>query len=151
MSTVQDEADIGLGEPDTEPSNDEHSTAEDAARPRSRNGTQLPSSIVEVLRSVRQDDLKEEQISQNGASFGSYGRLVHEDEEDETSIQNKEDVLASPAKERPSSADGSLSTPDDTPSIQVESVSTRCLRRPLSRAELDNLFAREAPLFRTWT
>lgn len=124
MSTVQDEADIGLGKAETEPTNDEGpAVVEDVERIKSRNGTEQPSTIVEILQIVRQDEAEEEDSGQNGASFGSYGRLVPEDgEEEEASIRNNEEVLASPARERPSSADGSLSTPDDTPSIQVESM-----------------------------
>ena len=148
MSTVQDGADIGLAEPDPQSITDGDSTVANVQQSESRNGAEQPSSIVAALQSVRETDPEEEHINQNGGSFGSYGRIIREgEEEDEASIQNAEEVLVSPARERPSSADGSLSTPDDTPSVQVGSESMLCLRRPLSSTELGNFFAREAPIF----
>ncbi|MCJ1249043.1 Vacuolar protein sorting-associated protein 8 [Trapelia coarctata] len=134
MSTVPDEADIGLGKANPEPTNDEGPTVEDVDQTESRNGAEQPSTIVEILQSVRQEDLEEEHTDQNGGSFGSYGRVVREDgEEEEPSIENNEEVLASPARERPSSADGSLSTPDDTPSIQNSVISSQGRHRYLGR------------------
>ena len=121
MSTVQDEADTGLGKANLGPTNDEEPIVEAVDQTGRRNGTGQPSSIVEILQVVRQDETEDEHTDRNGGSFGSYGKLVREDgEEEERSIQNHKEVLTSPARDRPSSADGSLSTPDDTPSIQVE-------------------------------
>jgi len=123
MSTVQYEADIGLTEPDPQSISDADATLANGEQSKSRDGAEQPSSIVAVLQSVRENDPEEEHIDQNGGSFGSYGRIVRDGEGEEASLQNTEEVLASPAGERPSSADGSLSTPDDTPSIQVGSGS----------------------------
>lgn len=122
MSTVQDEADIGLAEPDPQSTTDGDPTVAYVQQSESRNGAEEPSRVMAALQSVRETDPEEEHIDQNGGSFGSYGRIIREGEvEDEASIQIAEEVLASPARERPSSADGSLSTPDDTPSVQVGS------------------------------
>ncbi len=60
-------------------------------------------------------------------------------EEEDDSLASNNDVeefgplqTSSPGPERPSSADGSLSIPDDTPSLQVRSMCRRQTVRPYS-------------------
>ena len=118
MSTVQNETDIG---PDEFETDTEGARILKLSTDRSIGGSkdvEPPPSIVEILQDVRKDEQGEEVKTFSRKFSDAYGNILDQEEEESSKATNG-DVLASPGKERPSSADGSLSNPDDTPSIQV--------------------------------
>ena len=118
MSTVQDEADAGPGNPIYKSDSDESSSQGNTRPDKLLDNTIEPIGIVDILKSVReveqQRDHAEIQKDLNGADGNS---AQQEDEEGSDYFQHE--GLGRQTTRRPSSADGSLSTPDDTPSIQV--------------------------------
>ncbi|MCJ1395102.1 Vacuolar protein sorting-associated protein 8 [Xylographa bjoerkii] len=124
MSTVQNETDIGPDESDTETDSAQYLKRDNGrSTGGSRDAESQAPSIVEILEDVRQEEQGEGDKLYNGEFSGVYGNILDEEEVASSSVING-DVLASPGKEKPSSADGSLSNPDDTPSIQNSILSS---------------------------
>ena len=80
--------------------------------------------VQDILRENRPQTQRTEKV--NGLKSQDHGALRHEGSEDsggEILAVDSEDLNVGapfrPGPERPSSADGSLSIPDDTPSLQV--------------------------------
>ena len=118
MSTVQDETDTGPDKSDVETESAQYGKNNNNTSTGDLRDAEQSLSIAELLEDVRQQKQREGDFRSNGKSTRTYGDTLDEDEEESSSVVNGK-VLDSPGKERPSSADGSLSTPDDTPSIQV--------------------------------
>ena len=120
MSAVQDEAEIGPVETSSDNDHDSITVKESNIH---HNGLSETEENVERQRSLRWGEAEDEE--QEGVDEGSIpdGDITGDCEEsiksDEGSIKSSGQAAASKAPEKPSSADGSLSTPDDTPSIQV--------------------------------
>lgn len=72
----------------------------------------LPERSVEEPDELGDD---EHSLIRRSTSFRGY-------QDSDPDNQNDSDLASSPALGRPSSADGSLSIPDDTPSIQVSPI-----------------------------
>jgi hypothetical protein len=104
MSTVKDEAEIGRprSESDEESGNERRKDDEEDEFPTS------PSGLVPA------EGSDEDIYSLNAGNFGSRIRNNH----GSTLLRNRNGE-SSPVLERPSSADGSFSIADDTPSIQA--------------------------------
>lgn len=118
MSTVQDETETGL-EADIEDASSEHeSQSLEKSLENGDNAASLVPSNAEVLRDVAHGASFADKQAVNGTSY--EGHLSYQQDEEDTSNGDLEPVLDT-ATEKPSSADGSLSTPDDPPSIQVRS------------------------------
>jgi hypothetical protein len=133
MSTVQDEADRGLREPDPGLTIYHTQPRQHAGQSEERGFDLQNSRAAELLGGIRQDDLQEQavQAQEVNEAFGREG--------DDIRSHSPEEVLASQAHGRTSSADGSLSTPDDTPSIQVRSVILKFLDILLNRFSIRSL------------
>ncbi|MCJ1404889.1 Vacuolar protein sorting-associated protein 8 [Xylographa trunciseda] len=124
MSTDQDETDIGPDDSDAETKNAQDLKSDnDKTTGGLRNVEPPPPSIVEILEDVRQEEQRDGDQTSNGKFSRAYGNVLDEKEDESSSIVNG-DVLGSLDKERPSSADGSLSNPDDTPSVQNSILSS---------------------------
>ncbi|MCJ1284957.1 Vacuolar protein sorting-associated protein 8 [Xylographa opegraphella] len=124
MSTVQNETDTGPDESDTDTEvAQDLKTDNDRSIGRSRD-VEPPANIVQISEDVRQEVRGDENQTFSGKHSGAGGNIQDQEEEEESSGIVNGDVLASPGKERPSSADGSLSNPDDTPSIQNSLLSS---------------------------
>lgn len=108
MSTVQDEAEVGR----VLSTNEEESEADRG--PENDENRAVGGFPVRTLERHYEEEEEEQDKSLNatGTSLRSYERHDRDMQEDSSSA-------SSPALGRPSSADGSLSIPDDTPSIQV--------------------------------
>lgn len=104
MSTVKDEAEIGR----TQSEIDEESGSERRKDDDEDEFSRSPSGLVPV--EERDEDF-------NSLSAGSVGSQIRNNH-GLTLLRNR-NLESSPVLQRPSSADGSLSIPDDTPSIQV--------------------------------
>lgn len=118
MSTVQDGTEIGL-EADIEDASSEHeSQSLEKSLENGDNAASLVPSNAEVLRDVAHGDNFADRQPVNGTSY--EGQLGYQQKEEEALNGDLEPGFGT-ANEKPSSADGSLSTPDDTPSIQVRS------------------------------
>lgn len=115
MSNVQHETDTGPEDSDSE--RDDVLQAQRTQTDSSEDAVQA-SSIVEILEDVRRENLQNRDDSHNGRTSGSYRSARSPEDEYDIDELNGE-VLASPAGQKPSSADSSLSTQDDTPSVQV--------------------------------
>ena len=113
MSTVQGAADFGPKESASDQGSD--STLDTDARPNIHNAAARPEIVLDQPATQEED---EESLGTNGLHTGR-GRS-NADNEEEGSVADI-DSFVSPAREKLSSADGSVSTPDDTPSIQVRS------------------------------
>ena len=118
MSTVQDEADAGPGNPISDSGSDKPSTQGSIRQDKLPNTTTGPIRIVDILKSVREGERKKDHAEiQEGLNGADESSAQQEDEEGSDYFQHE--GLGCQTKGRPSSADGSMSTPDDTPSIQV--------------------------------
>ncbi len=106
MSAVQDEATNG---PEHLDSDDED---QEQGRDISREIERPPAEGPTLHKSQQQDDPEEGSLPSNGVTFKGNGKRRQNSGADETSSGPQTGI------ERPSSADGSLSIPDDTPSIQ---------------------------------
>ena len=110
MSSAQDEADDGQ---DDLINNGESHIARAA-------GPDEDSDVDErhsgTLQEADPSGGEEERLPASGMSFRGYGKYSQEEQESATEASALD---SRPVPARPSSADGSLSTPDDTPSIQV--------------------------------
>lgn len=113
MSTVQGTADFGPEESASDQGSD--STLDTSARYNIQNGAAARPQIILDQRAVQGED--EESFLRINGSRASHDQ-GNADNEDGGSVADI-DSLVSPAREKLSSADGSVSTPDDTPSIQV--------------------------------
>ena len=121
MSTVQDEADAGPGNPISDSESDEPSPEGKNQPDKPLDINTEPIRIVDILKSVREEEQKKDHAEiQEGLNGADGNSAQHEDEEGFDYF--KHEGLGRQTKGRPSSADGSLSTPDDTPSIQVRLV-----------------------------
>jgi hypothetical protein len=116
MSTVPDEADRGPEETKSEFDSDIESVQKSSARDGGDGGAEEPPKISDILEEVRHEAEEDNAVRPNGRVFGGYKQIGQDKAEQDG--KDKE-MPATPVRERPSSADGSLSTPDDTPSIQV--------------------------------
>ena len=152
MSTAQNETDIGPDEPDTDTRGAQYLNTDNDRSISGSRGVEPPTSIVEILEDVRQEEQGEEDRTFRKKFSGAYGNILNQEEEESSKVING-DVLASPGKERPSSADGSLSIPDDTPSIQVYThASSISYSRVLTQIELNTFIVSEiSSLIRPWT
>lgn len=110
MSTAKDEAEIGR----TEPPSDE----EDGGERLEEEDQDEPLKRLSGLAPVGVEGRDDDEYSLSAESGGPRVRNNHR-----SSLLKKHDLESSPGRGRPSSADGSLSIPDDTPSIQVRDIS----------------------------
>ena len=117
MSTVHDVADTGPVDPESEPESVATLGRENGTLHESADSRTKPSSIVELLQTVRKEEL--EQVNPENNRKTSKQDTDVTNEEEEASFETERQDLLSPVRLGPSSADGSLSTPDDTPSVQV--------------------------------
>ena len=110
MSSAQDEADNGHADL-TEDEKDE----EEGKNENVEEDNDEIASFGELQEPGEHED-EEESLIRNGATLRNSGSQVIDTREEGS---ENSDLPSRPALERPSSADGSLSIPDDTPSIQV--------------------------------
>ena len=116
MSTVQDETEIGLEE-DIEDANSEHETPSlETSLENGDRATGPVSSIAEIPGEVAHGNSFADSLAVNGTD--DEGTIKYQQDEEDALDEDSGPVFGT-ANEKPSSADGSLSTPDDTPSIQV--------------------------------
>lgn len=122
MSSVQDEAENGHAELIDDEKNEEAGNNEGIEPEDNETASFGP------LQEPGELEDEEENFTRNGAG-GNFARAQEADSE-------IPDLPSHQALERPSSADGSLSIPDDTPSIQVHTwpETFRCYVAHLSRA-----------------
>lgn len=115
MSSVLDEADLGPV-PDESRLNlaQEETLGAEQNGSRGSSSSENKSSLEDV---EREDD--EEQIDRLNSSQGEKGNVEDEGEPGAVGEEQVQDK----ANRRPSSADGSLSIPDDAPSVQVRIIS----------------------------
>ena len=114
MSTAPDEAEDGPEESiSRSESGDESESQEEAGEYENS----LPSEIATSVLQETEDNATEANILATAAT--TFERLQRQRAEDEDSLDDGSNLASRPGLERPSSADGSLSTPDDSPSIQV--------------------------------
>lgn len=109
MSTVQDEAEVGR----VQSASDEGSEA-DRGPENDENGP-LGGFPVRTLERPYEEEEDTTSLIATRTSLRSYERH-------DLDMQEDSSLASSPALGRPSSADGSLSIPDDTPSIQVATI-----------------------------
>ena len=120
MSTVQDEADPGPNKITTEVN-----SLEDETRQAPEGLTAGKTDSYAPATPTRQRPIhNESQLESpkangdvNGFDVGRIGQDGAEQHGEDDSVDFG--PFTSPSKERPSSADGSVSTPDDTPSLQA--------------------------------
>ena len=128
MSTVQDEADIGPGKASSEIANDLSSDEGNNTPSRVLEASEIPATdfrfpqdatSIESTDNIEDDQPGEESAGEESGSDreGNKG-LENDGPGEEESIEWGEIVTAGQADGKPSSADGSFSTPDDTPSVQ---------------------------------
>ena len=110
MSSVQDEADNGHAELTVDEKNEGDGNNEDIEQENDE-----IASFGPLQESGEQED-EEEDLKPNDTTLHGVGRDLAGAQEVNSEIP---DLPSHRALERPSSADGSLSIPDDTPSIQV--------------------------------
>ena len=111
MSTAHDETDTGP---------EEHASVfdqDEVAQLGTQDDSNLPTTTIEALRGVCSEGHDEADLLANGKIFGSDSNSSAQ--EDETASQTDKLVADSALRERLSSADGSPSIPDDSPSVQV--------------------------------
>lgn len=111
MSTVRDDAGIA---PAQSTSDDERGGERESRNDESKTTGRLPGQTLEEPEEEGED---EHSLIPTDISFRGY-------KDYDPDIQEDSDLASSPAFGRPSSADGSLSIPDDTPSIQVIRISS---------------------------
>jgi hypothetical protein len=109
-------AEPGNGLVDAETARLEGETAEDASEIESSSKSQ---SIVQLLNEVR-NSARETKTKRNGNNIGHYGRVLseHVGEEEEEEEEDDEGPRT-PVQRLLDSPEGSVSTPDPTPSIHV--------------------------------
>ena len=112
MSAVQDEAEAGHTDPIFE---SKASPLFDESSDDDFDGLQPPSRVTDSIKEARGINGEEQDPISNGRTVRGYAKQ----EQDEAFLGERGKAAPSPVQERPSSADGSLSTPDDTPSLQV--------------------------------
>ena len=115
MSTVRDDAGIA---PAQSTSEEERGFDRESRDDESKATGRLPGRTLEEAEGEGED---EHGLIQTGISFRGYKDL-------DPHVQEDSDLASSPAFGRPSSADGSLSIPDDTPSIQVPRIFIRLIK-----------------------
>lgn len=116
MSTVQDETEIGLEEDIEDASSEHEAQSLEKSLENGDNATSLVPNNAEVPGEVAHSNSFADSQAVNGASCG--GHLQYQKEE-EVALDEELGPVPGTAIERPSSADGSLSIPDDPPSIHV--------------------------------
>lgn len=109
MSTAKDEAEIGR----TEPQSDE----EDGSERLEEEDQDQPPRRLSGLAPVGVEQRDDDEFSLSAESVGPRVRNSHG-----SSLLKNHALESPPVWGRPSSADGSLSIPDDTPSIQVRDL-----------------------------
>ena len=142
MSTVENETDIGPNESDTDTEGTQYLKTDNDRPTEGSTDGDLPPSIVGILEDVRHEEQGEEDRTFSSRFSTAYGNTLDQEEQESSDVING-DVLASPGKERPSSADGSFSIPDDTPSVQVHTPASKFLLRDTDQIELNTLIDRE--------
>lgn len=115
MSTVQDEAEVGR----VQSTNDEESEADGG--PENDENRPVGGIPIRTLQRPYKEEKGEEE-EQEDTSLNAAGTSFRSYERHDLDMQGDSSLASSPALGRPSSADGSLSIPDDTPSIQVATV-----------------------------
>ena len=114
MSTVEDEADLGPEENTSDDGSD--STIQSNVQHEHEEDIYAESRIPQILQEAREGE--NEGIHESSRARAKPGHnTVKSISEDES--ENGLEVLPNLTGERLSSADGSVSMPDDTPSIQV--------------------------------
>lgn len=112
MSTVQDEAEVGR----VQSTSDERIEADRGLEnDESRSVGEFPVQTLERPDEEEEEEKKDKRLNAAGSSLRRYARHDRDTQEDSS-------LASSPVLGRPSSADGSLSIPDDTPSIQVVAI-----------------------------
>lgn len=124
MSTVQDEAEVGR----VQSTNDEESEADRG--PENDENRTVGGNPVRTLRRPYEEEKGEEE--EEDKSLNAAGTSFRSHERHDLDMQEDSSLASSPALGRPSSADGSLSIPDDTPSIQDSKASSPSRRARLS-------------------
>ena len=115
MSSVQDEAEFGLDEDANDADSEYGSQSLEKDLENGDNARSPVPKDVESLGKVAHDNNLADSVV-NGMSLNSH--LEYKQDEEDAVDQGSRLALRA-AYEKPSSADGSLSTPDDTPSVQV--------------------------------
>ncbi|KAL9118093.1 MAG: hypothetical protein Q9187_005365 [Circinaria calcarea] len=125
MSTVQDEAEAGPVETLSETENSSFQIQEANINNYGPIEFGTDAERHSSLGWEEAGDEEREEVgksSRHGKKAEDYANSI---KSDESSIEASGGTVASKAQEKPSSADGSLSTPDDTPSVQNSLVSSR--------------------------
>lgn len=147
MSTVQDETDTGPAGNVSKPESSSLSSQKDEIEEQSEDRAELGPKIVNILQQVRQYEVERTADGLNGG-LGVYGDLAPT--ADDESIGSGADRLVESVQEKPSSADGSSSIPDDTLSIQVQ-WNMNPWKAKLIGVEFDTIFTRRPPInFQPW-
>lgn len=137
MSTVQDEAEVGR----VQSTSDEGSEADRAPK----NDGNGPVGGFPVRTLERSDE--EEDKSLNASSKGYRSSEGHD-----LDMQANPSLASSPALGRPSSADDSLSIPDDTPSIQVATIPPYFPNLSLIEVGFQSIFSKQrGPFVLIWS
>lgn len=116
MSAMQEESDVETEDDGLEARDNDEAPYIDGS---DQHEDPTEDTSLSVPYSSRVDDERHQSESaskSNGTAFSGYRRIQQDN--DQLGDENSELVIR-PGVERPSSADGSLSPPDDTPSVQV--------------------------------
>ena len=116
MSTVQSKTDEG---PEEITSGSEDLSDGDGVHHKSRTRAHGLEEDVTTSPEVQIDKLAGQSAGTSGNIFGGYKNAK---QNTEAKLNNGAELLNSLEEQRPSSADDSLSTPDDTPSLQVSTT-----------------------------
>ena len=122
MSTDQDAADVGPAEASLSDGNDRLKVAEEVLQNGERAGTGhgQNESLGESNRAVSEEEEEDNRtITANHHTFDDYVDL---NQSEESGKEHNEEETSLQGLEEPSSADGSISVPDDLPSVQVRSL-----------------------------
>lgn len=120
MSADYDEEDLGPGVTVSDHDSESASTIGSQVAFNSARGINGSSSRAsQLLHEVQHNEAEGETANPNGNVLGRYRKTRYEEEEEEEGSIAFGEGLASPTGEGLSSADGSISIPDDTPSIPV--------------------------------
>lgn len=131
MSTVQDEAEVGR----VQSTGDEGSEAD---RVPENDGNRPVGGFP--VRTLERSNEEDKSLNASSKSHRSY-------EGHDLNMQEDSSLASSPALGRPSSADGSLSIPDDTPSIQVATIPPYLLKLSLIEVGFQSIFSKQTGTF----
>lgn len=137
MSTVQDEAEVGR----VQSTGDEGSEADRGPE----NDGNRPVGGFPVRTLERSDEEEDKSLIASNKNYRSY-------EGHDLYVQADSSLASSPALGRPSSADDSLSIPDDTPSIQVATIPPRLPNLSLIEVGFQSIFSKQkSPFVLIWS